>query len=241
MSLNKKLTLRFLVLFFVFCLFFQPCSADDILNITISNFEPTLEVLQGKCNAAPFHITNRYTETVHIYYRVDSPSDMDITSYPKDYTQLAPGATVAGNLNVCVNEYFENDTYNIKFWLETLTKVNESRVRSDKRTLGVVVQHNPEITTTTSTISETTTTISETTLISSQTISTIPTTPATTTVLRSPVTTTMEGFDISMPKIGNLPGGEKLSTVGVIIIASILIMIPYITFIKGRKAKVKGS
>ena len=231
MSLNKKLTLNSLVLFFIFSLFFQPCfSADDILNITISDFEPTLEVLQGECKAAPFHITNRYNESVHIYYRIDKPSDMDITSYPKDYTQLASGATIAGNLNVCVNEYFENDTYNIKFWIETLTKVNESRVKSDKRTLGIVVLYNPdlEITTTTSTVSEITT-------ISGQTISTIP--------VYTPITTTTRGFniDIGRPKIENLPGREKLATVLVIVIALILIMIPYFTFVRGRKRKTEGS
>jgi len=237
MSLNKKLTLNFFVLFFVFCLFLQPgFSADDILNITISDLEPTLEVLQGECNAAPFHITNRYTESVHIYYRIDSPSDMEITSYPKDYTQLALGAMIAGNLNVCVNEYFENDTYNIKFWLETLTKVNESRVKSDKHTLGVLVLNNPEITTTTSTISETTTsTISETTIVGGQVVTTIPT--------YTPTTTTVKIFDIDIekPKTENLPGGEKLATVVVIVIALVLIMIPYLTFVKGRKAKTKVS
>jgi len=236
MPLNERLTLNFFVLFFVFCLFSQPCFAEDILNITISDLEPTLEVLQGECNAAPFHITNRYTESVHIYYRVDSPSDMDITPYPKDYTQLASGATVAGNLNFCVNEYFENETYNIKFWIETLTKVNESRVKSDKYTLGVVVLNNPEITTTTRTINETTTsTISEITTIRSQVITTIPT--------YTPVTTTVRSFDIEIDKtkIKDLPGGDKLVTVVVIIIALVLIMIPYLTFVKGRKAKTKVS
>ena len=231
MTLTKKIILFFL-LFFVFCSFSQPVfSADDILNITISDIEPTLEVLQGECNAAPFHITNRYTESVHIYYRIDSPSDMNITSYPKYLTQLESGARVAGNLNVCVNEYFENDTYNIKFWIETTTKVNDSRVKSDKHTLGIVVLNNPklEITTTTTTISETTTTMS-------QIISTIPTyTPTSTTTVKS------FDIDIDKPKIENLPGKEKLVTVVVIVIALILIMIPYITFIKGRKAKTGGS
>jgi len=235
MTLIEKLTLNFLLLFSVFCLFFQPCLADDILNITISDFEPTLEVLQGECEAAPFIITNRYTESVHIYYRVDMPSDMDITSYPKDYTQLSPGATIAGNLNVCINEYFETDTYDIKFWIETLTKVNDSRVKSGKYTLEVVVLDNPEITTTTSTISETTTsTISEiTTIISPVTGITTIYTPVTTTTVRS--------FDIKKPNIGNLPGGEKLATVAVIAIALILVTIPYLTFLKGRKAKTKES
>jgi len=229
MSFNKKLSLNLLVLFFVFCLFSQPCFADDILNITISDLEPTLEILQGECKTAPFHITNRYTETVNIYYRIDAPSDMNITSYPKDYTLLAPGETVAGNLNVCVNEYFENDTYNINFWIETLTKVNDSRVKSDKYTLGIVVLNNPniEITTTTSTISETTT-------IRSQIISTIPIyTPVTTVTVK----TVDIDIDIGKPKTGYLIGRDKLVTVGVIIIALILIMMPYLTFMRSQKQK----
>lgn len=231
MPLNKKLTLNFLLLFSVFCLSFQPSFAEDILNITISDFEPTLEVLQGRCEAAPFLIANRYTESVHIYYRIDKPSDMDITSYPKDYTQLAPGATIAGNLNVCVNEYFETDTYNIKFWIETLTKVNESRVKSDKYDLGIVVLNNPAIETTT-----TTSTISETTTISGQVITTIRIyTPITTTTVRS------FDIDIDEPKISTSPGRERLTIIVVIVIVSILIMIPYITFVRGRKRKTGGS
>jgi len=233
MSLIRKITLNFLILFFVFCLFNQPCFAADLLNITITKFNPTLEVLQGACKAAPFHITNRYTESVHIYYRIDKPSDMDITSYPKDYTLLSPGASVAGNLNVCVDEYFVNDTYNIKFWLETLTKVNESRVKSDKYTLEIVVLNNPdiEITTTTSTISETTTT-------RSQVIRTIPIyTPETTTRVRN-----IEiNIDIDRSKSGNLFDREKLVLVGVIVIALILIMIPYLTFIKSQRRKKNES
>jgi len=233
MSLIKKSTLNFLVLFFVFCLFFQVCFADDILNITIYDLEPTLEVLQGECKAAPFHITNRYTESVHIYYRIDKPSDMDIKSYPKDYTLLSPGETIAGNLNVCVNEYFENDTYNIKFWLETLTKVNDSRVKSDKYNLDIVVLNNPnlEITTTTITISETSTT-------RSYVISTIPIyTPITTTTVRS----IDVNIDINRPKTGNLLGRERLMTIGVIIIALILIMMPYFTFMRSQKRKPKEN
>lgn len=227
MSLNKILVLNFFTLFFIFCLSLQPCfSAEDWLNITISDFESTLEVLQGKCKAAPFLITNRYSETVYIIFRIDKPADMDVTSFPKFLATLNSGQTVAGNLNVCVNEYLENNTYNISFWIDTTTKVNESRVRSGEYILGVTVLNNPEITTT-STISETTT---------SQVTST-------STIYTPVTTTTMESFDISIdkPRIGNLPGGEKLATVVVIAIALILIMIPYITFIKDRKAKTGSS
>jgi hypothetical protein len=230
MSLIKKLTINFLILFFLFCLFFQPCfSAEDILDIKIFDLEPILEVLQGECKASPFHITNLYNDSVHIYYRVDAPSDMDITSYPKDYTLLASGTMIAGNLNVCVNEYFENDTYNIKFWIETLTKVNESRVKSDKYTLSIVVLNNPNIEITT-----TTTSISETTTIKNQVISTIPIyTPITTTTVRK----IDINIDADRPKTGDLFSREKLGTVVVIIIALILIMIPYLTFIKSQKSK----
>lgn len=227
MPLIRKLTLNFLVLFFVFCSLHQTCfSVDDILNITISDLEPTLEVLQGECDTAPFHITNRYNESVHIYYRTDKPSDMDITSYPKDYTLLESGATIAGNLKVCVNEYFENDTYEIKFWLETLTKLNESRVKSDKHTLGVKILYNPELKITT------TTTVVETTTIESHDITTI------SSYTTSPTTTIKEvGVNKNGFKIGNLIDKKKLVIVAVIIILLILIMIPYFTFTKGRKTE----
>ena len=229
MTLSEKITL-FSVLFFIFCSFFQSCSsADDILNITISNLEPTLEVLQGECNTAPFHITNRYNETVHIYYKVDSPSDMEITPYPKDYTMLESGEEIAGNLNVCVNPYFENVTYDIEFWLETLTKVNESRVKSNKHTLGIKVLYNPNLETTTTT----TTTVVETTTVMSQIITTFPSyTTIPTTTVKDYTDTTGNGF-----KIGNLIDKKKLMTVGVIIILLILIIIPYFTFTKGRKVE----
>jgi hypothetical protein len=227
MSLIKKLTLNFLLLFLVFCLFFKPCLSADILNITISDLSPTLEVLQGKCRAAPFYITNLYNETVNIYYRIDKPSDMNITSYPKDYTLLTSGETIAGNLNVCVNEYFENDTYNIKFWIDTFTKVNESRVKSDKYTLGIVVLNNPNLknATTTSIASETTTT-------KSQVISTIPVyTPITSTTIRN----IDININVNKPKNEFLLGKEKLATVAIIIIALVLIMLPYLTFMKSQK------
>jgi hypothetical protein len=228
MCLNKKITLNFLLLFLVFCLFFQPCFSADILNITITELEPTLEVLQGKCGTTPFHITNLYNETVNMYFRIDKPSDMNITSYPNDYTLLASWETTAGNLNICVNEYFESDTYDIKFWIETFTKVNESRVKSDKYTLSIVVLNNPNISTTT------TSTIIETTTIKSQYTNTIP-------VYNPVVTTTIRNIDINMnikkSKTGNFFEREKLVTVVVIIIALILIMIPYFTFIQSQKSK----
>jgi len=237
MSFDKKLTLSFLVLFFVFFLLPRSCfSADDILNISISDFESTLEVLQGECEAAPFIITNRYNETVHIYYRIDAPSDMDITSYPKDYTQLSSGASIAGNLKVCIGEYFENETYDIKFWLETLTKVNESRVKSKKYTLELAVLDNPDLETTT--VGETTT-IGETTTVTTQTINTIPVyTPTTTRTVRDFDVTTID-MVTDKPDLGVSFRKDKLVTVIVIVIAVILIIIPYFTFMKSRKRKTK--
>jgi hypothetical protein len=231
----KKIT-NFLLLFLVFCLFFQECfSADDILDIKITDFEPSIEILQGKCKTAPFRIANLYNESVNIYYRIDKPSDMNITSYPKDYTLLTPGERIAGNLNICVNEYFENDTYNIKFWIETLTKVNESRVKSDKYTLGVTVLNNPDLknVTTTSIITETTTT-------KRQIISTIPVyTPAVTSTIMANLNISV---DINKSKTsGILLGKEKLVTMVVIVIALILILIPYLTFIRSQKSKKMNS
>ena len=228
MVLIEKLKLNLLLLFFVFCLFFQPCfSAEDIINITITDLESNLEVLQRECNAAPFHIINRYNESVHIYYRIDKPSDMEITSYPKDYTLLASGATIAGNLNVCVNEYFENDTYNIKFWVETLTKVNESRVKSKTHTLGVKVLYNPDLEITTTS----TTTVVETTTSISQIATTFPvyTTIPTTTIRKNDGDT--NGFKIE------IIDERILVIIGVIIMLMILVVIPYFTFYKGRKVE----
>lgn len=226
MILRKKI-IPFLTFLFLFYYFFKPClSADDILEIKISDLEPTLEVLQGKCNTVPFHITNRYNESVNIYYRIDKPSDMVMHSYPKDYTLLESGATVAGNLNVCVNEYFENETYKIRFWLETLTNVNESRVKSDYYNFDVKILYNPNLETTT------TTTSMETTTVKSQIITTTPTytTIYTTTTERTDTDTNTNNF-----KIGNLIDRKQLITMGVIIILLILVMIPYITFTRSKK------
>lgn len=223
MILRKKIILC-LAFLFLFYSFFKPCfSVDDILEIKISDLETTLEVLQGKCNTAPFHVMNRYNETVNVYYRIDSPSDMVINSYPKDYTLLEPGAIIAGNLNVCVNEHFENETYKIKFWLESLTKVNESRVRSDGYDLEVKVLYNPELETTTSTSIETTT-------VKNQIITTIPTY---TTIYTT--TTKKTDKDTNNFKIGNLIDRKQLVTIGVIIILLILIIIPYLTFTRIKK------
>ncbi len=221
MSLNKRLTLNFLILFFVFFLSSKSCFADEMLNITIFDLEPPLEVMQGECKAAPFHIINQYNESVLIYYMIEKPLNMDITSFPNKYTQVASGATIAGNLNVCVNESLEKNTYNVSFWVETLTKVGENRVKSDKYILGVKVLNNPEITTTTTTSNPSSTSTSTTS---------------------TSTTTTVKSFDISIekPSIGNITGGEKLGTIVVIVIALVLIMIPYLTFIRGRKAKTGG-
>ncbi len=237
MSLSKKIILL-LVLFFVFCSFFQSySSAEDILNITIYELEPIVEILQGKCKSVPFEIYNAYNETVMVYYRIDE-SDMDIISSPDDYILLELGETIDGILSVCVNETLEEGTYNIDFWIEAMTKINntgsyrKSNVKSDKQTVNVMVLDNPEITTTTSTISETTTSYIQTT-------SAIP-------VNMSISTTTLRGSGTNVentdePKTGNILRRDKLITIGIIIIALILIMLPYFTFIKSRKAKTEGS
>ena len=237
MSLSKKIVL-FHVSFFVFCSFFQPCfSTEDILVIEIYDLEPSLEILQGKCKSHPFEIYNAYNESILIYYIIDNPSDMDITSVPDENTLLESGATTDGILYICVDEHFSEDTYNINFWIGTWIEINntgsyrKSDFKSDRQTIEVMILNNPEITTTTTAITETTTST-----IRSYIISTIPTyTPTSTTTVRS------FDIDIDKPKIENLPGKEKLVTVAVIVIALILIMIPYITFIKGRKAKTGES
>ena len=233
MCLNKKLMLSFLILFLVFCLFLKPFSADDTPWIEIYDLEPAVEILQGKCRSHSFDIYNAYNYSALIYYVIDRPTDMDIVSSPDDYTLLESGETIDGILSICVSENLPKDNYTIHFQIGTWTKINDTGsyrkgdIKSDRQNIEVVVLSNPEITTTTSTVSETTT-------IKGQVISTIPIyTPVTTTTIR----TFDIDIDIDRPKTGSLLGREKLVTIGVIIIALILIMMPYFTFIRSQKRK----
>jgi hypothetical protein len=173
----------------IFLLILQSSFSEDNIKIKLKSFEPgfTQTVLQGGSNRTLFIIKNTFNESVLIYYKFEQqPSDVSIAYYPNKFYNLEKNSEIAGNLNFSANQTAKNGTYSIKFWIETLSEIENKTIMSDKYTINLTVLNNPllvNITTTLTIPNQTTTSLIGTT--TKQTTTTIQSTQPEKKIIRS--------------------------------------------------------
>lgn len=91
-----------------------------------------------------------------IYYKFEQQlSGVSISYYPEKFYSFDPNSEIAGNLNFSANQTAKAGNYTIKFWIETLSEIENKTIMSDKYTINLTILNNPllvNVTTTSTTI-----------------------------------------------------------------------------------------
>jgi len=146
-------TILFLTTSIIFLLILQTSLSqeDENIKMTIKRFSPGLNVLvpQGSWKRFEFFISNQFNESLTIFYRIEKPSGVEITSYPSQYYILEPNTEIAGNFNISVDPYLETRSFTIKFWLDSFTEFANKTVQSNRVFINLTILSNSSIFTTT--------------------------------------------------------------------------------------------